>query len=222
MTDLKKMLIKASIVLAILSMFNLNLGSRAKHNTSEIVFDSGPGLAGYLLKQLITGAAGHYLNSYSSYLTMLNRIELADEAGIDYNDLKVIIDISIDNMEKAKNDYTRLKETADQTPYRQEVVQKLLTFDYEGFQNSKALNKSIFKEVESFLKRGDIRGIYSRVISNTGSILTKLCEIKKDVDEEKFPQMEYLWRLNQEYSEVLLFGQYVAEIFAKIKSEMAY
>jgi hypothetical protein len=44
-----------------------------------------------------------------------------------------------------------------------------------------------------------------------------LKDIKAAVDAEKFPELPLLWRLNQKAAEIMLTGQYAAEIFYEIK-----
>jgi hypothetical protein len=41
--------------------------------------------------------------------------------------------------------------------------------------------------------------------------------VKERLEANMFPAVSSLWRINQEYAEVELFGQYVAEVFYKLK-----
>ena len=167
----------------------------------------------------IVESAGYYLKSHSDFLLFLERIEMSEINGMDYTEIRTIIYSAIENMEKAKESCLNLKKTAETTPYNQYVINILLSFDYGSFQEERGLNSDIFKDVENFLKRGDVRGIYGLLLENTCEILYKLYSIKDSVDEDIFPDISMLWRVNQDYMENLFLGQYTSEVFESILSE---
>jgi hypothetical protein len=137
-------------------------------------------------------------------------------SGVDYNELRAILNGAIENMEKAKSIYTSLVQTATNTPYRQSFIEGLKVFDYEGYQKQYGLNDIIFQETAAYLKKGDVTGIFAGILGRTVAILDSLNTVKKDIDAGIFPVISNLWRLNQYYGETVLFGQYAAEIFVKI------
>lgn len=163
--------------------------------------------------------AGYFLSSYSDILAFLNKIELAELRGIDYPELQRIIAGAVENMTNAKNTYLNLTQTADITPYNLEVIEKLIAFDYAAFQQEKQLNSVVFSQVESFLVKGDIRGIYHRFLSTAEELLVRLNTIKTDVDAGRFPSSDALWELNQAAAQALLFGQYTSEVFNRIMAQ---
>jgi hypothetical protein len=160
----------------------------------------------------IVEGAGYFLDSHSSMQAFLNRVEMSDVKGVDYNELREILYNAIENMEKAREAYYNLKLKADNTPYKQVMIDKLLEFNYEGFKESNGLIPFIFERVKNYLSKGDVRGIYAEFVSNTEKILEKLYEIKISVDSDQFPDISNLWRINQVYSEYLLYGQYTSEV----------
>ncbi|MCP5107333.1 MAG: hypothetical protein GY950_28360 [bacterium] len=149
-------------------------------------------------------------------MLFLNKVEISELNGIDYNELGVIINRAVENMEQAKAHYVNLKQAADRTPYNQEVISLLVSFDYKTFKKERGLNSAVFRYVKKYLRRGDVRGVFSRLLAKTGVILDKLYRVKEYTDSEKFPELSLLWRLNQDYSETILFGQHAAEIFQTI------
>jgi hypothetical protein len=160
---------------------------------------------------------GYFLNAYSDILILLNRVELSDLQGIDYEELKKIVDNSVSNMNNARAAYSSLVEMAVSTPYIPGSIQKLKNFDYDGFQREHRLNGIIFKDVVSYLEKGEVRGIYYRLLVDIEKILNNLYTIKSVIDSETFPEISTLWKINQACSETILFGQYAAEIFYNIK-----
>jgi hypothetical protein len=174
--------------------------------------ESTPGI-----ESIIIVGAGYFLRSQSDFLLFLNKIELSQLEGVNYTEMQNLLNIAIDNMEKARQEYVRLVEFAYATPYRQEVIQKLKTFDYEGLLAEKGLNPVIFKDAENYLKVGDLRGLHSRALLDTKNILAVLYQLKPVIDSGQFPVLEDLWRLNQAYAEAHLLGQYTSEVFARVK-----
>ena len=161
---------------------------------------------------IIVGA-GNFLNSHSSMLLLLNKIEMSDLNGVDYNDLRDTLYRVIDSMEGAKEAYTALTQKAEITPYNQAKIDLLISFDYTGFQEARDLNSILFKKVEEYLGNGDVTGYFGQVLSAMEAILEKLYQVKNTLDNDQLPVNLKLWRLNRIYSKTLLFGQYAAEVF---------
>jgi len=164
------------------------------------------------IKVLVIQGAGHFLKSHSDYQLFLNRVELAELAGADFSELRDILNSTISSMESTNITYFELKNLAAATPYNQEVIEKLKTFDYHGFQEGKGFNTGIFLEVKSVLSKGNVTGAYESMFSKTAGLLERLNNIKKDIDNNIIPDIYGLWELNQKYSDALFFGQYTAMI----------
>jgi hypothetical protein len=172
--------------------------------------------SGSNMGQMIIEGAGHFLMSHSEMLKFLNKIELSELTGPDYSELQDIINRAIESMENASETYKNLISIAKETPYNMDVISKLRIFDYAGYMKTNGLNRVIFKKVKYFLRKGDVIGVYIYLKSDMDSIIEQLVNIKSNVDSEVFPEISLLWRINQKYSESLLFGQYVAEVFKNL------
>ena len=206
----KTAILKLFFVIFILGFFHIQGIARFISNHSEIGFEE-PGSTG--IRQYVIEAAGYFLKSQSDFLLFLNKIEMEEINGIDYAELQQVISNAVVHLENAKAKYNDLTQLADNTPYDQPTITELVNFNYSSFQGSKGLNSVIFNEVETYLRCGDIRGLYYQILADTQSILDQLTVIKSDVDAEVIPENSVLWQVNQSYSETLLFGQYAAEIF---------
>jgi hypothetical protein len=165
------------------------------------------------LSDSIINGAGSYLKAYSNLMLFLNRVEMADIDGVDYKEMGTILNNAVGDMEMAKEAYTGLKQSMDNTPYNPAVIDYLLAFDYKGLQEAYGLNASIFEQVGSYLGKGDVRGFFGHLLTSTGAILEQLYKMKESVDTENLPAIEDLWRINQDFSETMLFGQYAAKVF---------
>ena len=211
----KKLALKLSVFLFVIMGINMMSFGLIMGNRGDCAFGGG-GEKGGSIKSYIIEGAGYFLNSYSDSLLFLNKIEMSETNGVDYNEIRGILYSAIENMENAKDAYSNLKQAADNTPYNQAMIDQLLSFDYTGFQSEKGMNESIFKTVESYLSKGDVRGFFTLLLSNSEQILTRLYTIKESVDTDTFPGLSNLWRVNQVFSETLFFGQYGSEVFFEI------
>jgi hypothetical protein len=178
---------------------------------------SSPASTGATLGRLIAIGGGHFLQSLSDIHRFLGLIESSEATGADFEAIQEAVNAAILNMEKAQDTYYQLKGLAAITPYNQVVINRLIDFDFEGFQKQTGLLPTIFDQVRAYLAAGDVRGIYQRFYDQTGDLLERLRIIKSAVDGGQFPSLAIAWRLNQKCTEYKLFGQYVAEVFYKIK-----
>jgi len=210
-----QIVLKVFIGIIILLALNHNSFAYIIANRGDSIFDNDWERK-FSMKSYIIEGAGYFLKSYSDYLLFLNRIEMSELNGIDYNELRIILKKAIENMQNAKNAYYNLKRTAKATPYNQDLINLLLSFDYDNFQKAKGLNRDTFKYIKIYLKKGDVRGIFCRLQKNSGKILDKLYLIKDSIDIDSFPDISILWRVNKKYSHTILFGQYAAEVFQSI------
>jgi hypothetical protein len=170
------------------------------------------------LRQLIADGGSHFFKSAGHINHFFSLVESSEVTGPDYKGVQINLNAAILYLEQARTTYLQLKNLAAVTPYNQEVISKLLNFDYDSFQQENGLFPVIFEKVKGFLAAGNVTGIYNEFYSYTGHILDLLYTLKKDIDAEIFPDISTVWSVNQKYSEVKLFGQYVAQVFYSIKS----
>jgi hypothetical protein len=170
-----------------------------------------------IIEDYIEEGGGYFLNTYSNIMSISNRIETANLQGIDYEELKKILDIALINIKNARTTYALLIQTALNTPYYQEVISKLENFHYHSFMTDRSLNSVIFMEVEGYLKNGNITGTFIRIHSSFLKIEELLLLIKDELSLNKMPELSKIWEVNEEASRTLIFGQYITRIFYAIK-----
>lgn len=205
----------AIYLIVLLLIFAINAYSRIIGNRGDSVFVDTPESAAATGSNIVT-AAGYFLSSGSDFQSLLNRIELADINGSDYKEWAQICSNAVANMEKTVANYLLLKQRLDNTPYKPEMIDRLLSFDYDRFQKKNGLNREIFTRIKVYLGRGDVRGVFKRLLSSSRKILAALTKVKASIDAGILPELAILWRLNQDYAETMLFGQYAAEVFYEI------
>lgn len=173
------------------------------------------GIGGHI-NYLVVKGASFFLESHSDFQLFLNKVELSEINGVNYDELNGIIDDAIAKMDSAQYTYYVLKVVAAETPYNQSVIERLKSFDYDEFFYGRDLNPVVFNKVKEYLYNGDITGAYCEMLSNKSLLLEKLLFVKSFVAKGSIPPISELWSLNQLYSNSLLFGQYIAMIFSSV------
>jgi hypothetical protein len=207
-------------------VFTVNINAAIAGNESDSAYSPPPpppngvaSIRSITLRQLIADGGSHFFKSavHINYFFSLVESSEISQTGPDYKKLQKTLNAAIYYMEQARVTYSQLKNLAAVTPYNQEIISRLVRFDYDPFQQGNGLFLVIFKKVKGFLGAGDVTGIYNEFYSNTGHILDLLYILKKDIDSEIFPDISNVWSVNHKYAEFKLFGQYVAQIFCFIK-----
>ena len=214
-------LITISIVFMV---FTVNINGAIAGNESDSAYsppsptpNGVASISSITLRQLIADGGSHFFKSAGHINYFFSLVESSEVTGPDYKALNKTLNAAIYYMEQARVTYLQLKTLASVTPYNQEVISRLVRFDYDSFQQENGLFPVIFGKVKSFLAAGNVTGIYNEFYSDTVHILDFLYTLKKDSDSEIFPDISTVWSINQKYSEFKLFGQYVAEVFYNIK-----
>lgn len=179
--------------------------------------DGKSGYSGNTIENYIIEGAGYFLAGYSDVLRLLNRIELSGSIGTDFAELNTILESALVNVKNSRNTYTNLIHAAENTPYNESVIAKLIRFDYKSFQKSNELNSDVFQSVGAYLGNGNITGIFRQNCSDMKYLEGVLLSLKEKISLYEMPTVNILWELNQEYASALLFGQYVAQVFQAIK-----
>jgi hypothetical protein len=230
----KQLILTVLVVIIIASMMNTNLYPRVYLNKGGCAYEgetcddgsgstagsSIAGIAGTTSSTINTNiilGAGYFLNSQSSALLFMNKIEMSDLAGLDYNDLRAALYNAIAQMELAVGTHSDLKQAAAITPYRASMIAGLKTFDYEAFQMANGLNTATFQVVENYLKEGDVTGLFGEMLTGTENILAQLYALQVTVEQDQIPSNQALWTLAQAYSQLHMTGQYAARVFYEVK-----
>jgi len=169
------------------------------------------------LKILVITGAGHFIRSQARFQQFLHKIELAELNGVNYDELQVILNDTIDSIESAKTTYNDFIKLASVTPYNESFIAALASFDYDGFMEKRHLNAVVFTRLASLLRSGDLTGVYRDLYQKTGEISQLLYTVKSVVDKDIFSVIPLLWDINQVYFDGYLFGQYAAMVFNEVK-----
>jgi len=220
----KSLSIITLLIVCLVFAFSVHLNAAMAGNESDRAYLPPPpapngtsSIRSITLRQLIADGGSNFFKSAGYIDQFFSLVEASEITGPDYPGLQKNLEAAISYMEQAGNTYLQLKNQAAVTPYNQEVISKLLNFDYDLFQQENGLFPVIFEKVKGFLAVGNVTGIYNDFYSYTGEILDLLYLLKKDIDAGIFPGISTVWSVNQKYSEFKIFGQYVARVFYSIK-----
>ena len=172
---------------------------------------------GSLMGTYLVEGAGYILDAHSGVMNFINRFEMVELNGANYTEMGDILYRVIDNLENARNIYIMINFIAESTPYNEELISRLKTFDYDGFRENHKLYPLVFDRLKEFLAMGNIRGIFKEVLNDIDSLLDQAYALKKSINEAKLPVVQNIWQLNQSFSENLFFGQYFSQIIYEIK-----
>lgn len=213
-----KLKIAAMIIIFVL-LLNLDLPGYFVFNGAGVAFNTeGKRTTTFnnsgTFNDYIVEGGSKFLKSYSDLLLLMQKVEVGE------NDLEVmnkLIGSAIRDLEDSKTAYSNLCRLAADSPYDIAIIKRLKHFNYQSYFSSETgLNPTVFKHLTNFLKKGDVRGIYNEMLQDVSLILEKLKFLEIGINASGLPDITQLWKLNQMYSNALLFGQYTAQIFPKI------
>jgi hypothetical protein len=196
---------------------NFNINAYICGNGAGEGYGEGSDEKGSIIETYIIEGAAFFLKANSDIQLYLNRIELSVLNGTDYNEMMSILNSAYDNMAKAKESYDNLIKTAEVTSYNDVVIFKLSNFNYDEFAEKNSLNRTIFKEVEGYLGRGNINGAFRNIHTKFCEIIEKINFLKGKLSLNEMVEIKIYWKLNQDFCQTLLFGQYISEVFFAIR-----
>ena len=171
------------------------------------------------LGRMISEAGTFFIQSCRDYQDFLNYLEQSEYNTVDNNVLLNAIESAVKNIENANSKYYEIIVKSKSLEINPVVMQMLIEFDYSSFQEKNSLISPIFKEVETFLKSGNLPGVYERTYIATGDILQSLKYIKSLIEVNSL-DLSKCWAANQLFLKTELFGQYVSQIFFEIRESL--
>jgi hypothetical protein len=205
----------------IIAAFNFSVFSRIYHNGSGAGYNqnnvkSTVNFSSILENYIIEGAIC-FFEGKSNIQLLLQRVELQDFQGLNFDELLQLTNRALTNINAASRTYQRLVRLAKRTPYRRGIITRLKSFDYDAFATEHRLNKAIFAGVRSFLEIGDITGTFIQTRSSLETMASLLKEIKRNFLANRMPGLSLFWRLNETAASTGLFGSYVARVFHTLR-----
>jgi hypothetical protein len=213
-----------TVLIGALLFSALPVHARLFSNSTDSAFNGGDSssteganLACFTIGELIIKGAEYFFKAQADINLLSEYTEISDLYSTDFFTLWWAVNGALDNMSMARYYYRELQYKANNTPYNQVVINKLLTFDYDSFQEQNLLIKDVFSEVKGYLRNGDVRGVYSHTSAYLDSLTNTLESIKWELYAGKVPGNNHMWNLNQLCAKAHMFGQYVSRVFYAIR-----
>jgi hypothetical protein len=211
---------KISMILVMTFFFSITLFGVVFGNDLENGYNGGGDgnkLTANPLKNLIITGAGQFIQSHAGFQQFLHQIELAELYGVDYAELRGLLNETTASIESAGITYYDFIKLAGVTPYNPSFIAALESFDYDSFREKHNLNAVVFSRLVPLLRSGNLTGVIKYIYAKTGEISKLLGTVKSSADKDIFPGIPVLWQINQVYFDAYLFGQYAAMIFNEVK-----
>jgi hypothetical protein len=178
----------------------------------EPIGSNGGRYASLSLKYLNVMGASFLLKSKSDYSQFLALVELAEMVEVNRTEIKQYLFSSVTNLMQAHLYYYMYVTESGYYGYIEERTKKLKEFDFETFANANNLDSCVFENVAGFLIEGDVKGIYRKIYGDLEILLNRLKAFNNCFDLQNLDTREMLL-INQEFSRLMLFGQYAAMVF---------
>jgi hypothetical protein len=221
---MKRIIISMILTLSLMSVLSYGY---FHHNYSCILYNecdnsgsvTGEKSTNPSLGQMISEAGIFFIQSCRDFQDFLKYLEQSEYNTTDNNDLLNAIESAVKNIETANSKYHEILIKSKSLDVNPVVMQMLIEFDYSSFQEKKNLIPSIFNEVETFLKSGNLPGVYERTYKATSDILQRIKYIKSLMESNSF-DLYKCWETNQMFLKTELFGQYVSQVFSEIRKSI--
>jgi hypothetical protein len=96
------------------------------------------------IRELIIKGAEYFFKAHADINLLSEKVEISDIYSVDYYTLWWAVNSALDNLNMVLYYYQELQYKANNTPYNQVVINKLIYFDYDSFQEQNSLLIDVF------------------------------------------------------------------------------
>lgn len=156
-------------------------------------------------------AASAFLSAHQQALGLLYDLERAEAYGIDFETARKKIQPIVDCLNQAKSTTGNLIEDIDHYGYKQELLYRIICFDYSHMIRQRRMNPVIAEEVRSMLNEGRIRDYLAGFIRNINDIRRQMNVINQSLRYKKI-DTGAAHKMSNLFSEALLRGDYISQM----------
>ena len=160
------------------------------------------------IENYIIDGAALFLSSYSDALLILQEYEISSRGALNTTAALINSASALKKLRESRVNYSKALEIADKINYVDFYKNKLKIYSYESVMSEDNLNAVIADEVISFLKEGDVKGLYRRNLEKIDKTIKTLEDIYSNLNGGNIPKVSVFWNLLQRYGEAALFGNY--------------
>lgn len=168
------------------------------------------------LQSMIKKGSTEFLHSYSFSLKIMAAYEKSCQQTdlLDFQGARILSKSAIQKLESARNQYREIVEFCRTKDLRSFFRESWLSSDYELNTNGKVPNRAE-SEIRTFLKEGDLMGLYQKNIDRIDDIMFLLNQVNQNLDQGIRPNVQVFWRLIQKYSEAVIYERKLQSIASK-------
>ena len=197
---------KKFLAISLILALGASLHGLLFHNDLIGAFPEGQDRA-QIENHVIEGAT-HFFISKAHADLLFKEYEQSATAELNKSQAAAHADNALAELKLALDNYHHAADIAGRIGYVQDKRQHFKDFDYSQLAEHLNLDRHIAGQVESYLSRGDIVGIYQKNIDNLEALAVTLGQIRDTLKSGGEPGIQTVWTLVRQYSETLLFGNY--------------
>ncbi len=160
------------------------------------------------IEQNVVSGSTNFLKSHATFSLFLMEYEKSSNKPADLDKMQQLLGETIASLELAKDFYIRASEIGARIGYIDRKIGWFRAYNYETIMVNHNLKPEICLSVKAFLANGDILGLYKKNISSLSDLISELTTLRLKVAKNVKPEVEVIWRLMEEYSDILKFGTY--------------
>ncbi len=210
---MKKRILQLFIALVLIYISSAYLNAVWVYNDP---FSPFPCKTSMQIGSMITDGASELLQSASEAFLFMNEVEIAEQNGLNSGAALQHIDLAAAKVEQALKIFNEIIAVGSEAGYDEARINKLKAFNYKQYTIDNALSMETMARVADYLSNGDMLGFYRRHANNLETLLNILNRIKTDLLAGKLSENKVLWSLLQQYSSIMMFGNYASLVFYQI------
>jgi len=205
------------VILIIVLMAVLSSLDYAVFTMNDIVdgFGNGDG-KNQAIEEYVVAGAKSFIESHQNFLAVIQEFEINSSQDVNIPLSFTYTETALKQLQNSRYRYIKALEIAEQAGYNLAMIEKFMVFDYDGYISKYGLNKEIAGIAKSYLRKGDLLGIYRKNIDNLDIIINTLITIRDSMKAGEKPGIGILWDCIQQYSATFLFGNYATRFSVKI------
>lgn len=154
-----------------------------------------------------------FLQSNADAFLLFSEVETGYDANFDYKRSLELTDSAIDKLNQSREHFAQVLAMAVVAEYDKSAIDRLRRFDYQGFAAVNNLLSPVMDRVQESLSKGDIPGVLRQNLVHIDRIILEMKDARKLMEQGIRPPIESIWRMLQEYSSAILYGNYATLVF---------
>ncbi|HDP95416.1 MAG TPA: hypothetical protein ENN40_08675 [Candidatus Aminicenantes bacterium] len=168
---------------------------------------------GKAIESRVMKATSIFLESNADAFLLFSEVETGYEADFDFKRGGELADSAIEKLACSREHYAQVLAVAAVSEYDAAALERLRCFDYRGFATKNNLLVAVMERVAKNLSNGDIPGVLRRNLAHVDQIILGMQKIRELMQQGICPPIESIWKLLQNYSDAILYGNYATLVF---------